>query len=275
MVPWIGAARSRLSRMAPRARSVVETERSDAVPSGNRAGVSTALCRAKTPGVGSGPGCCAGVGVTLHPVHHQLVLAALLGQPLAVRQHHGTESGGDQQRRRGLEGEHVPVEDQRGQALDVAAFGRVGAGQTQRLADDGVAGGEDHQRTEADAGQRGERTLTLDRLHQRVGGVHADQHQHEQEQHQDRAGVDDDLHGEQERRVKRRVLHGQGDHHRGQAERGVHRLAGQDHPQRRQHHHRGQQPERDLCPDTGLARPIVAVAASPDSPCSSPAARSR
>ena len=47
----------RLSRMAPRARRVAETERADTVPSGSRAGVSTALCRAKTPGVGSGPGC--------------------------------------------------------------------------------------------------------------------------------------------------------------------------------------------------------------------------
>ena len=73
--------------------------------------------------------------------------------------------------------------------------------------------------------------------------VDADQHQHEQEQHQDRAGVDDDLDDEQERRVLGRVLHGQRDHHRGQAERGVHRLAGQDHAERAQDHHRRQQPE--------------------------------
>ena len=46
--------------------------------------------------------------------------------------------------------------------------------------------------------------LAPDRLHHRVGGVDADQHQHEEEQHQDRAGVDDDLHREEERRVERR-----------------------------------------------------------------------
>ena len=43
--------------------------------------------------------------------------------------------------------------------------------------------------------------LATDRLHEGVRGVDADEHQHEQEQHQDRAGVDDDLHREQERRV--------------------------------------------------------------------------
>ena len=54
---------------------------------------------------------------------------------------------------------------------------------------------------EEQADDGGHRPLPLDRLHDRVGRVDADEHQHEQEQHQDRAGVDDDLHREQERRV--------------------------------------------------------------------------
>ena len=41
----------------PRAASTREIEASEGVPSGSSAGVSTALCRAKTPGAGSGPGC--------------------------------------------------------------------------------------------------------------------------------------------------------------------------------------------------------------------------
>ena len=53
---------------------------------------------------------------------------------------------------------------------------------------------------EAEVRQSRRAPLAPDRLHQGVGRVHADQHQHEQEQHHDRAGVDDDLHGEQERR---------------------------------------------------------------------------
>ena len=50
-------------------------------------------------------------------------------------------------------------------------------------------------RPSSDGGQ----PLALDRLDQRVGGVDADQHEHEQEQHHDRAGVDDDLHDAEER----------------------------------------------------------------------------
>src|SRR4051794_8772836 len=42
-------------RTAPRALSTRDTEDSRVVPSGRSAGVSTALCRAKTPGDGSGP----------------------------------------------------------------------------------------------------------------------------------------------------------------------------------------------------------------------------
>src|SRR5882757_473851 len=46
-------------RTSPRARSTRETDSSDGLPSGSSAGVSTALCRAYTPG--------AGIGVTMPP----------------------------------------------------------------------------------------------------------------------------------------------------------------------------------------------------------------
>ena len=41
--------------------------------------------------------------------------------------------------------------------------------------------------------------LAAQHLDQGVAGVHADEHQHEQEQRHDRAGVDDDLHRGEER----------------------------------------------------------------------------
>src|SRR6478672_2089878 len=52
----MSAASAGADRTVPRAGSTRETEASDAVPSGSRAGVSTALWRANTPGGGSGPG---------------------------------------------------------------------------------------------------------------------------------------------------------------------------------------------------------------------------
>src|SRR5690606_6966555 len=53
----MSSARSGAERTVPRAASTRDTEASAAVPSGSRAGVSTALCLAKTPGAGSGPRC--------------------------------------------------------------------------------------------------------------------------------------------------------------------------------------------------------------------------
>ncbi len=49
------SARAGAERTVPRAASTREIDDSAAVPSGSSAGVSTALCRAKTPGAGSGP----------------------------------------------------------------------------------------------------------------------------------------------------------------------------------------------------------------------------
>ena len=197
------------------------------------------------PGVdtrgGQRAGVLAGLGVAPHPVAGALLLGGLLADLLAVREHHRTQGGGDQQRRGGLEDQHVAAEQQVRQRRDVAL--RLGGGQPDRVADHRIANGQDQQDADAQGRQDRRQPLAAQRLHQRVAGVHADQHQHEQEQHQDGAGVDDDLHREQERRVLGGVLHRQADHHRRQAERRVHRLAGQHHAERAEHHHRCQQPE--------------------------------
>ena len=98
---------------------------------------------------------------------------------------------------------------------------------------------------EQQAAEDRQHPLAADRLDHRVGGVDADQHQHEEEQHQDRAGVDDDLHREEERRVEGGVQHGQADHHHGQQQRGVHGLADEQDAERGEHHDRRQDPEGD------------------------------
>jgi len=79
----------------------------------------------------------------------------------------------------------------------------------------------------------------------RVRGVPADQHQHEQEQHHDRAGVDDDLHEAQERRLLHQVQHAQAEHGEHQEQRRVHGVPGEDHAEPAAERHRAEDPERD------------------------------
>jgi len=59
--------------------------------------------------------------------------------------------------------------------------------------------------------------------------VDAEQHDHEEEQHDDRAGVDDDLHRGEEVGVFRHEEHGDAEQRHDQAERGVHRAARDHH----------------------------------------------
>ena len=117
----------------PRARSVAETESSETLPSGSRAGVSTALCRAKTPGVGQRARMLAGLGVALHP-------AAQPGLPgyvalSAARWWASTiapDRGGDQQRRGRLEGKDIAIEYQRRNALTLPPYSSLSASQSDR-----------------------------------------------------------------------------------------------------------------------------------------------
>ena len=79
---------------------------------------------------------------------------------------------------------------------------------------------------------------------------------HEEEQHQDGAGVDDDLHREQERRVEDGVQDGEADHHDGQQQRGVHGLADEQDAEGREHHDRREDPEgRSRSASSGAGAP--------------------
>ena len=146
-----------------------------------------------------------------------------------VRQHHRAERRGDQQRAVNSNGEDVLAEHQRGKAVRVAVG--VGARRGRRPAPATVwpiASTAMMPKTRPTT--RGGEPLAADRLAQRLGGVDAHQHQDEQEQHHDRAGVDDDLHREQERRALRGVQDRQADHHDRQAQRRVHGLAANSSP---------------------------------------------
>jgi len=95
-----------------------------------------------------------------------------------------------------------------------------------------VPDGDADQHPEADRDQHGQLALVADGLGQRVRAGDADQHQDEQEQHHDRAGVDDDLHDAQEVGALGQVEDREADHGHRQRQRGVHGLLGEDHPQR-------------------------------------------
>jgi hypothetical protein len=78
---------------------------------------------------------------------------------------------------------------------DVAV--RVGLRQADRAGegDEPIAATSRHARPSA---SRSPTLLALDRLDQRVRGVDPDEHEHEEEQHHDGAGVDEDLHDAEE-----------------------------------------------------------------------------
>ena len=93
-------------------------------------------------------------------VHSALMLASTM-LSLAVRQHHGAERGGDEERARDLEREHVPRED------DVCEAGRVavGVGGAQTLVrdvDDRVTDARDEQDRKADTEHEGRHSAAAD-----------------------------------------------------------------------------------------------------------------
>ena len=79
-----------------------------------------------------------------------------------------------------------------------------------------------------------------------LGPVDAEQHDHEQEQHDDRPGVDDHLHGGEEVRLHGDEVHGDAEQREHEAERGVHRAAAHDDADRPGEHHqrRGDEDEQ-------------------------------
>jgi hypothetical protein len=114
------------------------------------------------------------------------------------------------------------------------------AGGEQRAADR-----PDQQHGEREPDDHGGQPLPAQHLDHRVGAVAAHQHQHEQEQHHHGAGVDDDLHESEERRVLDHVEHGEREHRAGQAQRRVDGVAGEHHAQRAEQRDGTHDPERD------------------------------
>ena len=78
-------------------------------------------------------------------------------------------------------------------ALDVAAVDGVGVVEALCGTKGQRAKANQQQTEESQADQYRGKALTLDGLDEGIGGIHADQHEHEQEQHHDGAGVDHDL----------------------------------------------------------------------------------
>ena len=79
---------------------------------------------------------------------------------------------------------------------------------------------------QGEAGDDGEDALADERLvGEVVLAVDAEQHDHEQDQHDDGARVDDDLHGGEELGVLVEEQHGDAEQRRDQAQRRVHRVA--------------------------------------------------
>ncbi|CAG6917176.1 hypothetical protein PICSAR107_03452 [Mycobacterium avium subsp. paratuberculosis] len=181
-----------------------------------------------------------------------LGLAAL--ETLPVRQHHGPDGRGDQQRAGQLEGPQVAGKDQGGKPFHVAVG--VGGGQPGEPAAGHVADRGDEQDAEPDTGGHRGDALAAQRLPERFGRVDADEHQHEQEQHHHRAGVDHDLDDAQKQRVLDHVEHRQDDHRHGQEHGRVDGVDGQHHPERTDHGQRAQHPERHClaggCADDGV-----------------------
>src|SRR5437764_882939 len=155
-----------------------------------------------------------------------------------------TDRRRDQQGGGDFEGEDVLGEQQRGDPLDVAVGVRLVQAVGGHFLQAPVQGGPD-QPGEADAEHDRGGTLPAQRLDQRVRGVPADQHQDEQEQHDDRAGVHDDLHHADERTGLQDVEDAEREHRQDQEQRGVYGVACPYHPDGAEQRDRREDPERD------------------------------
>ncbi len=162
------------------------------------------------PGKHAGTGKRGGVPAGLESLDGHLALSLATLEAFPVRQDHRADGRGDQQCAGQLERPQVLGEDQRRQTLDVAAG--VGLRQTGvTLGGDAADTGDEHD-PECQPGHHGGNPLPAQRFHQRLGRVHADQHQDEQEQHHHRAGVDHDLYDAEEQGVFDHVEHREDEH---------------------------------------------------------------
>src|SRR5207247_6100195 len=120
--------------------------------------------------------------------------------PFPARENDGAHDGHYQQSRRELEGQQVVGEQRAGQPLDVRLVpARERAGGRPSPAGPLEADEEEQLRERGDADERSEWTLASQWLDgQALGTVDTDEHDHEEEEHDDGAGVDDHLHGGEE-----------------------------------------------------------------------------
>ncbi len=160
----------------------------------------------------------------------QFALGLAAFETFAVGQHHRAQGGGDQQRTGELKGPKVLGEDQRGQALDIAAG--IGLLQPDEAAHRDAAYPGDEQDAEAHADRDGRNALSPNRFDQCLRGVDADEHEYEQEEHHHCAGIDHYLHDAEEQRVLRDVEDRKDDHRGGQEHGRVHRFRCGDHADR-------------------------------------------
>ena len=187
------------------------------------------------PGVGARSGQRSGVAAA-DPVHRHLLLGALLLGADGVGQHQGAEDRGDEEGPGRFEGDDVAVDDLAGEPRDAAARGGDPGAQPDGLTRHDAAQPADERDEEAQGDHRGQEPVPADRLYEGVGGADAHQHEDEQEEHQHGAGVDDDLHDHQERRLVDPVEDGEADHHHGHHERGVDSPAAEHYSERGEHH---------------------------------------
>ncbi len=144
------------------------------------------------------------------------------------------DDGDDEQNRRELEGEHVGAEQvlrpspgcwRRGIGFACrrsAATRSPGSGPTSRVVTMAVIiSATIAAPTMAASG----RWILIGSIRRSSTRVDAEQHDHEQEQHDDRPGVDDHLHGGEEVRLLGDEVHGDAEQREHEAERGVHRMA--------------------------------------------------
>jgi hypothetical protein len=116
-------------------------------------------------------------------------------------------------------------------------------GEPDRPADREVAHRSDQQDQQAEPEQQADPALALDGLDQGVRGVHADQHQDEQEQHHHGAGVDEHLDDAEELGTLDDVEDAEDDHHQRDRDRRVHGLLGEHQAQGGDDRHRAEDPE--------------------------------
>ena len=151
-----------------------------------------------------------GVGSVVVARRRRSALVVARRVAAAAGEHDAADDRDHEQDRGDLERPEEVGEQAAGDALDVAAARRRSSAPALRRAAPvaHVVAGEEQDLGEHDHAERDRgRPLEADRVVERLLAVDAEQHDHEQEEHDDRAGVDDDLHRGEELRVLEQEEH--------------------------------------------------------------------